>query len=55
MLSIVLREFRDRRLSLLAYCGIVVALLVVYIALYPSVKASLDQFQQIYESYPKSF
>ncbi len=55
MLSIVIRELRDRRYSIIAYCAITLVLLVIYIALFPSVKASMDQFQQIYESYPKGF
>lgn len=55
MKPIIIRELKDRRTSLIAYCGIVVVLLLIYIALFPSIKASLDQFQKIYESYPKSF
>ncbi len=53
MKNIIYREIRDRRYTLIAYCGIVVLLLVLYIALFPSIQDSLNQFQKIYETYPE--
>jgi ABC-2 type transport system permease protein len=53
MKPIILRELKDRKYTILAYSGIVLLLLVMYIALFPTIKASMDQFQQLYESYPK--
>lgn len=55
MRAIIIREVKDRRFSLLAYCAIVLMLLLLYIGLFPSIKASMDQFQKLYETYPKGF
>lgn len=53
MTAIILREIKDRKYTLLAYCAIILGLFSIYIALYPSVKTSMEQFQKIYELYPK--
>lgn len=53
MNDIIWRELKDKRYSLASYCGIALALLLVYVSIFPSIKDSMAQFQVIYESYPK--
>lgn len=53
MKSIMWRELKDRRFSLMSYSGIALVLLLVYVSIFPSIKDSMVQFQALYESYPK--
>lgn len=51
----ILRELKDRRVSLIAYSGIAFLTLVLYMSLYPTIHASLAKFESFYSSYPKEF
>ena len=53
MIAVLLRELKDRRMAMLAYCFTVIALLVIYMSVFPSVHTQMEQFQKLYESYPK--
>lgn len=55
MLAIIIRMFKDRRISLLVYCLSGVAFLEMYVAIYPSISASAARFTELFESYPKEF
>lgn len=55
MISSILRELRDRRVSTTAYCLVSAGTLWMYMALYPSIHASMEKFQAIYTSYPQGF
>ncbi|MGZ6004757.1 MAG: ABC transporter permease subunit [Candidatus Saccharimonadales bacterium] len=54
MLTILKKEIWDRKNSLLAYCLIGLALLWLYVALFPSIKASSVQLEKLFQSYPKA-
>ena len=53
MWNITLRELKDRKWSLLAYCLGSLALLWIYVATFESSKNSSAQLQQLVKSYPK--
>lgn len=53
MWQIIKNEIRDRKYSLLAYCLIGLALIWMYVALFPSIKAASAQLDKIYQSFPK--
>lgn len=53
MQAIILRELRDRKISLIVYCFAMVATLLMYASLYPSIRDSWQEMQKLYESYPK--
>ncbi len=53
MIPIIKNEIWGRRLSLLAYCGIGLGLLLMYIALFPSLQASSAQLEKVLQAYPK--
>lgn len=55
MLTILWREIRDRKTSLIAYCTVGIALVWLYVALFPSIQASSSQFEKLFQSYPKGF
>ncbi|AKM82516.1 TPA: hypothetical protein DD449_01775 [Candidatus Berkelbacteria bacterium] len=55
MWSIIKRNFRDRRGSLLIYSAFSVALLWMYIALYPSFSNQTGSLEQLIASYPEGF
>lgn len=55
MIPTILRELKDRRVSTIAYCVVAAGTLLMYMALYPSIHASMAKFEEIYASYPQSF
>lgn len=55
MFEIIKNEIWDRRIQLLAYCGIGIALLGMYVALFPSLQASSAQLEKLLQAYPKGF
>lgn len=48
------KELWDRKNSLIAYCLIGLALLWLYTAIFPSIKASSEQLEKLFQAYPKS-
>jgi len=55
MLSVFISELKNRKINLIAYCVIGLALLWIYIALFPSIKDSSAQLDKLIQSYPKEF
>lgn len=55
MWAILARDFRDRRVSTISYCVIGVGLLVLYLSIFPSIKASSQNISQLISSYPQAF
>ncbi len=55
MIPTILRELKDRRVSTIAYCVVAAGTLLMYMALYPSIHASMAKFEEIYASYPQAF
>lgn len=53
MKTLIFRELRDRRISLFFYCFAMVASIVMYASLYPSIQDSWKDMQKLYESFPK--
>ncbi len=54
MLPIIKRELWDRKFSLLAYSVVGIALIWLYVALFPSIKASSVQLEKLFQAYPKA-
>jgi ABC-2 type transport system permease protein len=48
------KEVWGHKVQLLAYCAIALALLWLYVALFPSIKASSAQFDKLLQAYPKA-
>ena len=52
--SLISKELRDRKWSLLAYTMISVMFMVMYIGLFPSIKKESANYTQLFESMPKA-
>lgn len=48
------KELRERKWSLIAYCGISTAFLLMYIALFPSIQKEAANYTKLFESMPKA-
>lgn len=55
MIEFVLRELKDRKWSLLAFCLGSLTLLWLYVATFRSSQASSQQLQELVKNYPKGF
>lgn len=55
MLAIFLRTIKDRRISLIIYCIAGIALLWIYVALFPSIQAQAEGFKELMSNYPEGF
>ena len=55
MLTIFLRTMKDRRISLTIYCLAGVALLWIYVMLFPSIQAQAEGFNELIKNYPEGF
>lgn len=55
MLGIAKRMFVDKRNALFAYSISIVALIEMYLSLFPAIKAQSAQLNQLLESYPDAF
>jgi ABC-2 type transport system permease protein len=53
MQTIILRELRDKKISLIVYCLALLGTLFMYASLYPTIQDSWQEMQKLYESYPK--
>lgn len=53
MRALILRDLRDKRISLISYSGAMLASMIMYASMYPSLRDSWDKLQTLYESYPK--
>ena len=54
MYSIITRALRDKKSSLIIFCVAGILLLVLYIALFPSIQEQSSQMAKIFDSYPKA-
>lgn len=54
MFQIILRDLKDRKISLISYCLGALSLAWLYMSIYPSVQASQDQLQKLYSAFPKA-
>ena len=55
MLAIFWRTFKDRRISLLIYSLAAIGLILVYVSIYPSIKAQSASFETLLKTYPEGF
>ncbi len=55
MYAIFKKEMKDRKISLFMYCFGALALLWLYVAVFPSIEKSSAQFEEIIKAYPKEF
>src|SRR3989339_395682 len=55
MLALFWRSLRDRKNSIIIYTVVSVGLILMYAALFPTVKSQADQMQTLLKAYPKSF
>lgn len=53
MLQIFLRAIKDRKVSLLIYCIAGIAVLWMYVGLYPSIQEQAEEIAKLFESYPE--
>lgn len=54
MIPIIIRELRDRRISIISYTLAGIGLLWMYVAIFPSVQQSAKDFEKLFQSYPKA-
>ncbi len=52
--KLVQKELRDKKWSLLAYSFISISFMIMYIALFPSIKSEAANYEQLFESMPKA-
>jgi len=55
MLTIFLRTIKDRKIPLTIYCLSGVALLWMYVALFPSIQAQAESVSELMKNYPEGF
>jgi ABC-2 type transport system permease protein len=55
MKALILKELRERRLSLIFYCLGAVGLIWLYVSLFPTLQAQMDTYSKLLESFPKGF
>lgn len=53
--TIIKKELKAHKLSLIIYCLSAVSLTWLYVALFPSIKAQSQEFSKLIESYPEAF
>lgn len=53
MKTIILRELKDKKISLIVYCLALLGTLFMYASIYPTIQDSWQEMQKLYESYPK--
>lgn len=53
-MTVILRMFKDRKISLVVYSVAAIGFLWMYVAVYPSIGKQAEQFTKLYESYPES-
>lgn len=55
MKALIIKELRERRLSLIFYCVGAVGLVWLYVSLFPTLQAQMDTYSKLLESFPKGF
>lgn len=55
MKTIIIKELRERKFSLIAYCLASLGFLWLYISLFPSMHAQSETLNKLYDSLPKGF
>lgn len=55
MFTIFLSTIKDRRISLIIYCIAGIALLWIYVALFPSIQAQAENFKDLMSNFPEGF
>ncbi len=53
--TIILRLLKDRRISIMVYSVSGILLLWMYIAMFPGIRDSAEQFNEVLQNYPKEF
>ncbi len=55
MKPIIVKELRERRFSLIAYCLATIGFIVLYVSLYPQLHAQAETYSKLFSSFPKGF
>lgn len=55
MIKVIFATIRDRYGAILIYCGVVIGLIFMYVALFPSLQTQSQQYAEIFKSFPDTF
>ena len=55
MLSILIRTIKDKKTSLIIYCIAAVLIMWMYVAMFPTIQAEAESFNELIKNYPESF